>query len=133
MELATSSGRPTHQGPGARVHEALSPSRGSRKLVSDVVKQSTEELGTGSGRAAGGTPTATSSYQMQSTHCEMPIRSSALLCQVAVVRGILDEVERCLAHCSSGESLKVQLLEEISRLDREVRGWLRTEGRTRLR
>jgi hypothetical protein len=44
--------------------------------------------------------------------------------QVAIVRSILDEMERWLAPNMSGASVRVQLLEELSRLDGAVRAWV---------
>jgi hypothetical protein len=54
----------------------------------------------------------------------MPSTPSTLRRQVAIVRSVLDQIERWVADGTSGDSVRVQLLEELSRLEREVRAWV---------
>jgi hypothetical protein len=54
----------------------------------------------------------------------MPSTTATLRRQVAIVRSILDEMERWLAPGTSADSVRVQLLEELSRLEGAARAWL---------
>jgi hypothetical protein len=51
----------------------------------------------------------------------MPSISSTLRRQVAILRSILDELERWLAHGMREDSVRLRLLDELSRLERAVR------------